>query len=613
MPSTTYDAFRDRWAFLHDSYRGGTYYRTPSATRLSAVGLSWNSLDVNGDGITTGGTRVNRVDRRSYLIPHSDESDKSFDARHSIAAHIPIVGPVVKAYAEAVTANVNRVVPGVPDSVMRDVNRRGTSWESFADECARWFALQGIGFAVCDAPAANPEARSLADETLLGVRPYAMYVSPAAVALVDCDEWGKITRFVYADEPYYPRQSAGGIATYDVCLREWSLTAYNGEPGWARLRGTIQLGASVKETMAEQLGRLAIEDMGPLPPQLEGELPVVDGYYEPDTSSLTPQGIPLVDDVADIERLIYNLLSWCSEIHRAAGFPFLAVPLGATGGQMDSRMAVTIGPARGLPYDSSTGAPQWIQPTAQSTEELRAHCGFLFQLALRTAGLEVAADSSAQVQSGEALRIRSRDFDARCRRFAGQMTQFEKRVLRLLSKLSGSGDPGDALVIEYPTRFVLPDPSEDLARAVTLLGIRSTTDLGDEATVDAIRQALVAALPALSPERLEQIMADVRARYTSQTEYQSRALAREETMQEAQTDAAKPKPIVPADDAAELPEIFAYHIEMGIVTVNEVRERLGFPPIQTGNTIATIATTKAEEAAGVVPTVSEGETPLPTE
>lgn len=610
MPVATYDTFRDRWAFLHDSYRGGTYYRAPSSTRIGSVTLSWNPPATTGDAINTSGQPIRRG-RRSYLVPHSEEDDTSFDSRHSLAAHIPIVAPIVKTYAEAVTNNVQRTTTGVPDAVIRDVNRRGQSWETAVDEWARWLALFGLGFVVCDAPALT-DARSRADELALGVRPYACFVMPAAVALLESNEWGEITRFVYADEPYYPRDVRGGTASYDVSLREWSLDAHEGTPGWRRLHGTLRIGGDDTPSIATQIRAFAQSESGPLPPQLGGKLPVVDGYYEPDTSSATPQGIPLVDDVADIERLVYNLLSWCNEIQRAAGFPFLALPQGSTGGHMDPRAAVTIGPARALPYDSSTGQPVWVQPDSKSTEELRTHCGFLFQLALRSAGLEVAADTSAQVQSGEALRIRSRDFDARCARFAGQMASLERRVLRMLAMLAGSGDPGDALVVEYAKRFVLPDPSEDLARAVTLLGMRSSTDLGDEATVEAIRQALIAALPALSPDRVEEIMADVRTRYASQTEYQSRALAREETMQEAQTDAAKPKPIVPADADSELPEIYAYHIEMGIVTVNEVRERLGFPPIQTGNTIATIATTKAEEAAGVVPTVSEGETPAPT-
>jgi hypothetical protein len=187
------------------------------------------------------------------------------------------------------------------------------------------------------------------------------------------------------------------------------------------------------------------------------------------------------------------------------------------------------------------------------------------------------------------------------------MAAFERAVLRLLAMFAGSGDPGDAITVEYAKRFTLPDPSEDLARAVTLLGMRQTVDLGDEATVALLTQALVAALPAMSPADLDAMITELRARFSNATAFQSDAMSREAAMQSTQLEAAAPKPIVAADEG--LPEIFAYHIEMGIVTVNEVRERLGFPPLPTGNMIATIATTKAEEAAGVVPTVSEGEAP----
>ena len=60
---------------------------------------------------------------------------------------------------------------------------------------------------------------SRADEAMAGVRPYAFFVHPSAVALIEVDEWGRLVRFVWADEPYYPRDRSGTTTTYAECLR----------------------------------------------------------------------------------------------------------------------------------------------------------------------------------------------------------------------------------------------------------------------------------------------------------------------------------------------------------------------------------------------------------
>jgi hypothetical protein len=116
---------------------------------------------------------------------------------------------------------------------------------------------------------------------------------------------------------------------------------------------------------------------------------------------------------------------------------------------------------------------------------------FLFQLAFRTAGLEVAADASAQAQSGEALRIRSRDFDSRAGKFAKALEDYETRTLGMVSAVMGQ--PGATASLSYPKRYTLPDSSEDLARAVLLL--QSFWDeLGQDGKAQVVRQALNAGL-----------------------------------------------------------------------------------------------------------------------
>jgi hypothetical protein len=250
---------------------------------------------------------------------------------------------------------------------------------------------------------------------------------------------------------------------------------------------------------------------GPLPAVLGGEVPVTFAFYERDPSAVCPQGISLVADVADAGRVIYNELSWALEIHQRAGFPFLAIPLKSTGGQVDSGTAVRVGTDQALGFDSGSGAPQWVSPSAESSRELRDHCAYLFQWSMRTAGLELAADASAQVQSGEALRVRSRDFESRALRFARNLQRWEVRTLRLLGAMAGLGPEEIAsLEVTYPKRITLPDPAEDLARALTIL--TAPVEIGAEARSLAVGQAINAALP-LTDEQLSSIVEGLRATY----------------------------------------------------------------------------------------------------
>jgi hypothetical protein len=108
--------------------------------------------------------------------------------------------------------------------------------------------------------------------------------------------------------------------------------------------------------------------------------------------------------------------------------------------------------------------------------------------------------------SGTALRIRSRDFDARCVRFAKGLRAFEERALSIAARILNR-DP--SVVLTYPKRFVQPDPGQDLARALLLVqGLGQS--MGAEAFSEAMRQALDAAL-SLTPERLAEIVEAARA------------------------------------------------------------------------------------------------------
>jgi len=494
---TTFDAERGRLAFAFDSFWGGDKYRTPSSPTMGRSALTQWVPRRDSEGRETGSYDERVVQTfQSYLVPHAGESVTAFQMRMSLATYVNVVQPIVDAYVDAVTAPVTREL-GAVERYLSSLDGRGRTWSGHVEEVARWCAVYGMCATVIDAPKDNPST-SLADEESRGVSLRATLVHPTAFAWVVLDDEGELDEFAFADTPYFPNETGVSLVRFWVYTREtWAI--YETE-----VRTTVGFGGA-----RVQLQDLAPVRSGALAPALRGRVPVVFAYFRQDTSSRSPRGIPLVGDVIDVGRQIYNELSWIEEIHRKTAFPFLAVPEPSVGGELDPSTQVKLGPDQAFGYNSATGAPLWVQPSAESTRELRDHALFLAMIALRTTGLEVTATDNSPSASGEALKVRSRDFDSRCARFARALASFEREALALAGQLLGmSVSP----VVTYPKRFTLPSPADDLTRAILLLQTFGDK-LGPQGITATTRAALDAAL-SLSDEQLSAIMADVVAAQT---------------------------------------------------------------------------------------------------
>lgn len=492
-----YDANRGRQCFLADSYWGGEHYRNPSSPTLGNAALYRYTQSTAEDGRQV---VVSTLDRtfRSYLVPHPGERSEQFQARINLGVYVNIVQPIVDAYVDAIQGGVRRDLGALKDYTS-NLDGQGRTWESHMGEVARWTALHGFTATVVDTPRANPAANA-AQERDLGISPRAIIVTPPAIAWVDVDDDGALNSFAYVDQPFMDSQ----VGARRPKVRLWCFYRDH----WESRTVTLADGRGLYEQREKFLKPQTLVDEGPVS---LGRVPVQFAYYRQVSTSRWPLGVSLVTDAADAARVVFNELSNAESIHRQTAFPFLAIPSGATGGALSPGTQVQVGPDTALGYRADAGVPSWVQPSAESTRELREHSMFLFQLAFRTAGLEVAADASAQAQSGEALRIRSRDFDSRAGKFAKALEDYETRTLAMVGAVMGQ--PGATASLSYPKRYTLPDSSEDLARAVLLL--QSFWDeLGADGKAQVVRQALNAGL-SLSDQDVDSIMDEVRLNLAS--------------------------------------------------------------------------------------------------
>jgi hypothetical protein len=486
----TFDDQRGWHAFLSDAYRGGWSWDNPSSPTLGSAKLYGYEVqrDASGREVVT---EVTRGTERTYLVPWTGESLANFRRRKHLAFYANLAEPIVDAYADATTSGATREL-GTIEGYVADLDGEGQGWADHVAVVARQMAVHGAVAVIVEPPRSN-SATTRAEEMAARVSVRARVIPPTAWAWMLTGEDG-LEEFAYADN-----------ATVDTSTTTQRVTIWRyTRAEWMRYETTLSGQETIASRAADVMSRQPAS-RGNLPPSLAGRVPVVFAIHRRDALSRVPAGRPLAASPAAIGRQVYQLLSQVEDTQRRAP-AFLAIPTAARGG-LEPETQAKLGPDSALPIPDGAGPPQWVTFPSESLADIRAHVGFLIGLAYRTAGLEVQADTTAQVQSGEALRVRSRDFEARAQKFAADCLAYEQRALALVSRMLGVGDTPS---VTYPKRFVNGEPSELLAAAVLLfqtLGDR----LGGEGTREIVRQAVSAAL-ALDDETLARVMAEVETR-----------------------------------------------------------------------------------------------------
>lgn len=514
----TFDGTRGHALFVADAYEGGQAWDSPSSSTLGVATLygyrvaTVDQRDSNGQVVGAESVVAEAVTgtERSYLVPWPGETAGNFQRRRSLAVYVNLVEPIVDAYVDAIAPRVKRDL-GDAAQYLANLDGDGQSWAELVSDAALQAALDGVTAVVLDLPATNPAA-TRAEERALGVGLAATVVPLASWAWMRLDHRGRVEEFAYADTSTAD-ESAGGVAgAQRVCLWVWRADDKEASGavkpgGWAVYESSLAPGQELGKLRAATTGDAKPLRSGRLPASLAGRVPVVFCYHRRVRGRVrSPRGKSLAASPAAIGRQIYQLLSQVEDTQRRAP-PFLSVPTAARNG-LDPATRAKVGPDQAIPAPEGAGTPEWVTFPSESLQDLRAHVAFLVGLAYRVSGLEVQADTSAQVQSGEALRVRSRDFEARAQRFARSLEDFERRALDIAAALLGLDRA--SLSVTYPQRYVLGDPSELLAAAVLLL-TQVGESLGPEGVSQGLRQAVDAAL-ALDDATLRIVMDEIEAK-----------------------------------------------------------------------------------------------------
>ena len=496
-----FDLNRGYSLFLADAYEGGEAWERPSSATLGTATLYGYTVATTDEGRQQA-VEVSNGTVRTYLVPWPGESKSNFTRRRSLATYINLACPIVDAYLDAITPNVTRAL-GRLEPYLASLDGDGQTWPELVSDAALAAALDGVAAVVIDAPERN-DATNRAEEQAAGIGLRATVVPLASWAWLREDD-GRVCEFAYADQATLDETAIAQHVRVWVWRSERDDATGVLAATWSVYEHTLAAGTEVGSARTEIMARNPVRT-GPLPSALGGRLPVVFVYHRRVRRSRVPRGQSLAAAPAAIGRQVYQLMSMIEDVQRRAP-PFLSVPTASKGG-LEPETAAKVGPDQALPAPESGGTPSWVTFPAEPLADIRAHIAFLVALAYRIAGLEVQADTSAQVQSGEALRVRSRDFESRAAKFAQNLQSFEKRALALCATLLGLS-PQEASTT-YPQRFVQRDPSEALASVLLLFQSGIAERMGAEGLVEVLRQGVNAAIT-LDPAQLDAITAELRA------------------------------------------------------------------------------------------------------
>lgn len=424
MIKINYQQHINNYYFLQDSFLGGEDYKHPKYAVQSIVHTSY----IEEKPITS------LTKENSYLIPHRQESIDAYRKRLDCAVYLNLVEPIVSAFT----------------SPLEQVKRTFTS-----PELAILFA----------------EGRQFYDE--LDYPAFVKFVAEQTA------EFGNV--FVVMD---YVTDQAGKVISMkplvlnpiqvkDVYLSDEDHSFIG--LSWERADEKIVfVSAEGFQIYDEEDGKL-IQTI-PLQPGLPFPVKIV--YFKKDMSKCYPFGISLVSDTAEIGKKIYNLSSWLDEVAKNTGFPFLGIPFNQDNGAIPPEAKLSIGTAKAIAYPANAGAPQYIEPSGNSAQQLREMIQDEIKKAFQTKGLNSFEMVDSQAASGVSIKIRNNFYESKAKTFLQNIQSLETWIMVTASQLLGLTEK--EWNITYPVNLVAPDTSAQIQNWISLL--QTAKDFGQAIT-----------------------------------------------------------------------------------------------------------------------------------
>jgi len=383
-----YGRNRPRWTFLYDSYVGGQDYRL-------------------------GG----------YLTRYVLEQPGEYNARLLNTPLINHCAAIIAVYMSFLFRNdINRNFESWEgradlDSFLKDTDYEGRNMNAFMKEAECWASVFGHAWIVMSKP--NVGATTLAQEQEMGVRPYMSLISPLVA-----NDWRwerkvtgeyELVYFKYIEEVLDQMTILKEITPTEI--RTWVLDDQNKE-------------AHIKSVEVNELGRVPVV-------LLYNQQSVVKGI-----------GISDINDISDIQKMIYCLTSEVEQSIRLDGHPSLVVPptaqLGSGAGAL---IVLQEGTDPGLnPYYLEHGGSN-VDNIRNVIKDLEEQINAL----ANTGGIRATA---TRTSSGIALETEFQLLNAKLAEKADNLELCEEQLWELFGLFQGIEWTGS---VKYPDSFSMRD------------------------------------------------------------------------------------------------------------------------------------------------------------
>lgn len=398
LTNNEYARYRDRWNFLYQSYVGGEEYR-----------------------------------QGFHLTKYQLETPQEYNARL-------ITTPLDNHCASVVSTYIGFLFREEPDrefgmwegspdleDFLKDCDYEGRTLNQFMKDVAVWTSVFGHCWIMMTKP--NIGATTLGQEMAAGVRPYVNLMTPLVVS-----DWKYRRSDTGAYELTYLKYIEEVVDKITV-VRKWYLDR-------------IETWISDEDKKEAYLEKVEPNQLGMIPAVLVyNKRSVVKGI-----------GVSDISDIADVQKMIYNLTSEAEQGIRMAVHSTLVVPPNAQVGSGAGAMIT-------LMEGSDPGLNPYImeQGTA-SIDNIHTTVGKLVESIDRMAHTGGVRGTQKFTESGVAMEVEFQLLNSRLAEKADNLELAEEQLWRIFAAYQGRTWEGE---VEYPDSFNIRDEQRELQQLAT--------------------------------------------------------------------------------------------------------------------------------------------------
>ncbi|WP_407936758.1 YlbF family regulator [Leptospira santarosai] len=415
---------------------------------------------------------------KSYLFKYSKETPKVYDGRRERSVFLNHMAPVVETLVGLLfDKKPVREVPADLGEIIKHANNR-QSFEEFFQEAATKSLLNTCGILV-DSPSFDPnKIRTLADQRTAGLRPYLVLYEFNQIRDFSVDETGELL-WILLDNTYEkdsdPFSERKKMEEYRLWTREY-----------------------FQDFQKIETGKIASSEKFP---HAIGRIPFIFISWSDKTKTLINQTV--FEDIAVIDRKIYNYLSVADEVIYSGSFPLFIYP-----GNMPETVAENgIASQDWLTFDpNSSNKPDFIIPGIDALDGILAFIEKLGKKILQKVGLDREEERTG-AQSGKAKLLEYKVANAFLLSGATRLEKAEFECLELCRLWMNSKFETKTaeIVITYQKKF----ETVDIDKAITTL-LEIFTDLKYAAVKKRVAKEIVnKALPEIDEKEKKQLFEEI--------------------------------------------------------------------------------------------------------